>query len=68
MFESVHRRGTHARTNGWTPARLLFYKLTSELSAMEAYMDLQLSSCFYFNYTYEVGLMPKITQNVDILK
>ena len=25
---------------------------------MEAYMDLQLSSCFYFNYTYEVGLLP----------
>ena len=29
------------------------------LNSMEAYMDLQLSSCFYFNYTYEVGLMPK---------
>ena len=27
--------------------------------SMEAYMDLQLSSCFYFSYTYEVGLMPK---------
>ena len=27
-------------------------------SVMEAYMDLQLSSCFYLNYTYEVGLMP----------
>ena len=30
MFESVH---TDGRTHGWTPARLVYYKLTSEPSA-----------------------------------
>ena len=60
LFLSIFCRQTIKRNS----IRILFsclqinYLILIEMN-MEAYMDLQLSSCFYFNYTYEVGLMPK---------